>query len=619
MDKEHGKPGGEFHRYFLDLQRNLINERNADGYWTGRLSTSALSTAVALVALKVAGTQDFRDRIRAGLAWLAANINADGGYGDTPESESNLSTTLLCYAAVRYCVGEYYCQSLVLAIESYLESKGLKIDEPGVVENILKIYGRDYTFSVPILAMLFLCGAIPPDSLDRIPSLPFEFSLLPAGLYRFFNLRVVSYALPALIAVGIFLHRKRNRGNLLSMKIREAFVKPVLRKLESLVPPSGGFLEAIPLTGFVAMCLAASGEKESAVVGKGLYFLQNQQRNEGGWPIDTNLSTWVTTLSVKALGPQLRDTLGKEDLQGLREHLLDLQFKETHPFNGARSGAWGWTNQLGSVPDADDTPGAILALLEMYSGSERENQALLDGCAWLLNLQNRDGGFPTFCKGWGRLPFDRSCADLTGHAWLALNRTQKTLGNKIPRNLGRKMDRSMGRALVYLQRHQKNDGSWVPLWFGNQQVDDKSNPVYGTAKVSIYLSDGLSDPPIQPGNNEGSGNFSGSSERIAGMLRSAQSWLLGQQNPDGSWGGLQGIPGSIEETALAVSALSGQGNNETRKDACRKGLQWLRAYESLPAAPIGLYFALLWYDEKLYPLIYQAEAFRRNLQNFKRL
>ena len=34
---------------------------------------------------------------------------------------------------------------------------------------------------------------------------------------------------------------------------------------------------------------------------------------------------------------------------------------------------------------------------------------------WLIHLQNRDGGWPTFCRGWGALPFDRSGCDLTAH------------------------------------------------------------------------------------------------------------------------------------------------------------------------------------------------------------
>ena len=43
----------------------------------------------------------------------------------------------------------------------------------------------------------------------------------------------------------------------------------------------------------------------------------------------------------------------------------------------------------------------------------------------------------------------------------------------------------------YLEKHQSDDGAWLPLWFGNQLTENKTNPVYGTAKVCIYLGDCL--------------------------------------------------------------------------------------------------------------------------------
>jgi squalene-hopene/tetraprenyl-beta-curcumene cyclase len=45
---------------------------------------------------------------------------------------------------------------------------------------------------------------------------------------------------------------------------------------------------------------------------------------------------------------------------------------------------------------------------------------------------------------------------------------------------------------------------------------------------------------------------------------------------------------------------------------CKRGMQFLGTRE-ISASPIGLYFAMLWYDEKLYPLIYYVEALRRYL------
>src|SRR5579872_3675033 len=82
----------------------LLAERTPEGHWVGQLSTSALSTATAISALALVRTHDpsaprHDDLIAGGAAWLAAHQNADGGWGDTVKSFSNISTTMLCRAA----------------------------------------------------------------------------------------------------------------------------------------------------------------------------------------------------------------------------------------------------------------------------------------------------------------------------------------------------------------------------------------------------------------------------------------------------------------------------------------------------------------------------------------
>ena len=79
----------------------LLARRSGEAVWRGNLSASALSTATAVVALAL-GKRESRladsryDRmIEQGLAWLGAHANADGGWGDTVCSRSNLSTTTL--------------------------------------------------------------------------------------------------------------------------------------------------------------------------------------------------------------------------------------------------------------------------------------------------------------------------------------------------------------------------------------------------------------------------------------------------------------------------------------------------------------------------------------------
>src|SRR5687768_15108995 len=83
-----------------------MEARTPAGHWEGHLSSSALSTATASFALKLFAPHAPADRERydalstSGVRWLVAHQNADGGWGDTTDSPSNISTTTLCWAAL---------------------------------------------------------------------------------------------------------------------------------------------------------------------------------------------------------------------------------------------------------------------------------------------------------------------------------------------------------------------------------------------------------------------------------------------------------------------------------------------------------------------------------------
>jgi hypothetical protein len=51
---------------------------------------------------------------------------------------------------------------------------------------------------------------------------------------------------------------------------------------------------------------------------------------------------------------------------------------------------------------------------------------------------------------------------------------------------GRRTDEPLGAPRTAVPGgQQRADGSWVPLWFGNQDHPAEENPVYGTAKVLL--------------------------------------------------------------------------------------------------------------------------------------
>jgi squalene-hopene/tetraprenyl-beta-curcumene cyclase len=354
------------------------------------------------------------------------------------------------------------------------------------------------------------------------------------------------------------------------------------------------------------MSLLGCGLAEHEVTRKCLQFLTESVREDGSWPIDTNLATWVTTLSVNALSGSAAswEYLPESERQTIRRWLLQQQYRVRHPYTNAAPGGWSWTDLPGGVPDADDTPGAILALLNLRGASEdltsEEHAALELSVTWLLGLQNRDGGWPTFCRGWGTLPFDRSSSDLTAHTVRAL-RKWRALHRSSAAKLRDSVDRGMNRGFQFLLSQQRSDGTWLPLWFGHQDHPNDENPLYGTAKVLMAFTDAGSTL---------------TSQQQAAMKR-AVTWLVTQQNTDGGWSAAQGLASSSEETGLALEALAHPEVFQSPgvSSACDRGAEWLigqiQTNKISQPTPIGFYFAKLWYFERLYPLIFAAAGLLR--------
>ena len=624
MDPCEGEPSSKgepisVHEAWHLVARQLLDERNSAGHWIGELSTSALSTATAISAICSYRNQCegkppdesvewMESVVEQGVQWLADQQNEDGGWGDTDLSYSNISTTMLVLASWRLS------NTLDRWPKAVDRARGY-ISKQGGVEGLRRRYGEDKTFAVPILANAAIAGEV---DWKTVPVLPFEAACVPQSWYRFMQMPVVSYAIPALVAIGQAKYRNDPPRNPLSNLIRKLSVSRTLRVLQNMQPSSGGFLEAIPLTSFVVMGLSCSGHANHPVVENGLRFIRDSVRSEGSWPIDTNLATWNTSLSISALSQTLASDHTSTSLTGgahdrrellkemyrpeLLDWLLGCQNLDRHPFTGAKPGGWGWSDLSGAVPDADDTPGALIALRYWADHAnpdgatlERIRKAVRAGGNWLLALQNRDGGWPTFCRGWGKLPFDRSGSDLTAHAMRALNAWKAEFPESV-------IEAAFRRGWRYLERQQRPDGSWLPLWFGNQDLGDEENPLYGTVKVLLAFRD-----------------FS--LEKSAAAQR-GRAWLTKQQHADGSWGGGRSITkrspdlvGSIEETALALEILADGEDNSGGKSLTDMGLRWLcdrvREMRYTQPSPIGFYFAKLWYHERLYPQIFTAAALSR--------
>lgn len=636
---------------------HLLSLRNAQGHWEGYLSSSALSTATAIVALRQVDAAKHELAVARGAAWLVRNQNADGGWGDTTISKSNLSTTLLCWSALKMFDGQSDIKNEGMAIDRanhWIASRVGSLDPEDLAEAVVARYGKDKTFSVPILMLCAICGTLGEDreAWSKVLPLPFELAALPWEWFGAVGLPVVSYALPALIAIGHarFVHAPPGKWNPLRL-VRGALWRRIYPMLKTLQPSSGGYLEATPLTSFVTMALASSGDKGHPCVPAAVEFLLRSEREDGSWPIDTNLATWGTTLATKALLDQggkqedeqeqeqdLERAALRKELRPVREWLLKQQYREVHPFTNAAPGGWAWTDLSGGVPDADDTSGALVALAYLCGTEEERREALPAaeaGIAWLLDLQNRDGGMPTFCSGWGTLPFDRSTPEITAHALRGWSAWEPYVSEALRERLRVAKDKALAYLRQMLMTVPTKNGMaspyhdqilaargkgprlslrwWQPLWFGNEHTKMENNPVFGTALVLM----GLLHTDL---------DLSGGEKSSAYSLEKQVLWLLEQQNANGTWGGDKGVVPSVEETSVVVHVLSLalhapqvkiQMSDDVRGNVLRaieRGVAWLlketRNGREFPSAPIGLYFARLWYHEMIYPVVWSLGALR---------
>ena len=239
---------------------DLLNERAPDGHWVGELSSSALSTATAVSALALVkaatigrgsqpcGVDELDSLIHRGVNYLTSQQNPDGGFGDTDLSHSNVATTYLVVAALHLAGVADQQAALLQRADAYLESKGR-------LAGLRKRYGIDKTFVVPIMTNLALAGLV---DWKEIDALPFELACVPQSWYRFIGMPVVSYAIPALVAIGQARYFHAPPWNPLSRLVRWLSITRSLRVLRRMQPDSGGYLEATPLTAFVVMSLAST-------------------------------------------------------------------------------------------------------------------------------------------------------------------------------------------------------------------------------------------------------------------------------------------------------------------------------------------------------------------------
>lgn len=508
--------------YFLRTQHPV-------GYWVGELESNATITAEYLFFCRLLGRVDLAREQAVAQELLATQV--DGGwplfYGASPD----LNTTIEASVA--------------------LQLAGVPLDDPALVQaaEIIRSLGGLAHARVFTRIWLALLGALP---WNTVPSMPPEMMLLPRAvslnIYRF-----ASWArgtiVPLLVVLtqppeyhgpspeighfytdaheiaqprpprfsrrAMFLALDRALKRFDSVLRRNPWRKPSLEQARRWIvahqEADGGWGGIIPAMVNSTLALATFEGHEDAVA-KGVGAIDSfGLLDNGAFRLQSCVSPgWDTPWVMLALA-EAGIAADHPAMTSAGHWLLEQQSTIYSDWSlaapGAPAGGWPFEFANAHYPDTDDTALVLMALRQTSVPAET---ASTSGLAWLLGMQNRDGGWAAFDREnhtnlVEHIPFcdfgevlDPSSADVTAHILELLGR------------LGYTRDEShVRRGLAYLWREQEPDGAWWGRWGVNY--------IYGTAAVLMAL---------------GALQFDSSDARVA----HAVNWLHAHQNEDGGWG-----------------------------------------------------------------------------------
>ncbi len=326
---------------------------------------------------------------------------------------------------------------------------------------------------------------------------------------------------------------------------------------------STSYTSISPVSGLLNIIALTAADPDDADAAKAFEAMDEwiwEDDEQGARVAGARSESWDTAFAAQALSAAAPHAAVGEALQRADAFLASQQIKES--IAGARgfdridprggycvAGAWhGW-------PVSDCTAEAILARLVSPRGRPSEDEIAM-GLRFLMQCQNRDGGFSTYEPRRGRLSLEwMNPAEMFGDSMTEFSFVECTAScvaaitaalDEFPSLRQREeipdLDRAVARGVRFLRDAQYREGSWPGSW--------GVRLVYGTM-FGIRGLIGAGVPPTDP------------------AIRKACAWLKSVQRPDGSWSErlaplpaaddpsvyVAGDEGQVTQTAWALSAL----------------------------------------------------------------
>lgn len=517
------------------IAKRLYHEQHTDGSWRYCFEGPPMTDAYMIILLRVLGLAEDENQLLTALATRIASLQQANGawklYHD--EEEGHLSSTIEAYLGLLLSGHSKQTDPHMQAATSFIRSQGgiekahlgTKVmlavigqypwtQIPSPVEIILLPSWSPITFFdfncwgrvhfAPIMILADRKATFPPDDMPDLSDLYLE---PPSPSTRTRGGPITNTIKRMLRPLTAF-----------PRQIRQHALNKMERFLLDRIEPDGTLYSYASATILMIFALLARGYPHDhplitrAIQGMKTFICQT---DEGGLHLqDCTATVWNTALLSHAL-QEAGVSHDSNVIQRSLEYLLSRQhnrFGDWQVHNpDAQPGGWGFSDINTLNPDIDDTSIALKALRRTWQTEPALRKAWDRGLAWLLSMQNDDGGWPSFEKNVDKkiitripMPYaeqfiDPSVADLTG-------RTLAFLGTDVGMTLH---NPRIKRAIDWLLSHQEADGSWFGRWGVSY--------LYGTwAAVTGLLAVGLE--PTHP------------------AIQKAITWLESTQNPDGGWG-----------------------------------------------------------------------------------
>jgi squalene-hopene/tetraprenyl-beta-curcumene cyclase len=515
-------------------RRHLLARQADDGHWCGELQGDTILESEWILLLAFLGREQ-DPRVAKAARYLLLQQNDAGGWANYPGGPSEISVSVKAYFALKIAGHDADAPHMRRALAVIRELGGA-----GKVNSFTKFY-------------LALLGQLP---YKNCPAVPPEIMLLPK--WSTINLYSMSaWTRTIVVPLSIFYAHKPVRRLPVEKSIAELFVEPPEKTPLSAVAPKpfswgwfflgcdsvykavegwlgpirklavkkaiawmferqadsdglGAIFPPMIYTAIVLRCLGyADDSPEMLRATKHLDDLVIEQ--DDTIRLQPCFSPiWDTALTLKALADSGVHGTHQQAVHGT-DWLLSKECRRrgdwsiTNPH--LEAGGWYFEYANGFYPDTDDTAMVLMALARMGRG---DHPAVGRGLAWLLGMQNKDGGWAAFDRDINKeiltqVPFadhnamlDPSCPDITARVLEALG------------HFGYGPDHQrIQSAIQFIRRTQRDDGCWIGRWGVNY--------VYGTWQVLEGLG------AIGFDNNDP-------------MVRRAVAWLEKTQQSNGGWG-----------------------------------------------------------------------------------